>query len=253
MDSNFKNLFAHNLDDDFPTAHYNWKILVVDDEKDVHEVTRLAFESISFEGKSLKLLNAYSASQAKQILKDEVDVAMVLLDVVMETDSAGLDLIKYIREELGNSAIRIILRTGHPGKAPERRVIREYDINDYWQKTDITADRLYTLIVSGLRSHKNYIALSDYSARLEKEIALRKEKENENENLIAELKQALANIKTLSGFLPICTHCKKIRDDKGKWNQLETYIYNHSDANFSHSICPNCAKQHYPDYDIYEE
>jgi len=253
MDSNFKNLFVHNLDDDFPTAHYNWKILVVDDEKDVHEVTRLAFESISFEGKSLKLLSAYSASQAKQILKNEVDVAMVLLDVVMETDSAGLDLIKYIREELGNSAIRIILRTGHPGKAPERRVIREYDINDYWQKTDITADRLYTLIVSGLRSHKNYIALSDYSTRLEKEIALRKEKEKENKKLIAELKLALANVKTLSGFLPICTHCKKIRDDKGKWNQLETYIYNHSDANFSHSICPNCAKQHYPDYDIYEE
>jgi len=253
MDSNFKNLFVHNLDDDFSTAHYNWKILVVDDEKDVHEVTRLAFESISFEGKSLKLLSAYSASQAKQILKNEVDVAMVLLDVVMETDNAGLDLIEYIREELGNSAIRIILRTGQPGKAPERRVVREYDINDYWQKTDITADRLYTLIVSGLRSHKNYIALSNYSARLEKEIALRKEKENENENLIAELKLALANIKTLSGLLPICTHCKKIRDDKGKWNQLETYIYNHSDVNFSHSICPICAKQHYPDYDIYEE
>jgi CheY-like chemotaxis protein len=253
MDNNFDALFAHNDNNDFSTAHYSWKILVVDDEKDVHKVTQLAFETITFEGKALNLLNAYSASQAKQMLKDNEDVAMVLLDVVMETDSAGLDLVKYIREDLENSAIRIVLRTGYPGKAPERKVIHEYDINDYWEKTDLTTDKLLTVIVSGLRSHKNYIAIEDYSSQLKREITRRKKIEKEREKLIEELKQALKNIKMLSGLLPICLYCKKIKDDSGNWNQLETYLYNHSEADFSHTICPDCAKENYPEYDFDDE
>ncbi len=253
MNSDFDNLFAPKANDDPRNCHYQWKILVVDDEKDVHEVTRLAFENISFEGKQINLLSAYSAFQAKQMLQDNLDVAIVLLDVVMETDNAGLDLVKYIRRELGNSAIRIILRTGHPGLAPERHVIQEYDINDYWGKTDLTADKLFALTVSGLRSHKNFIELEEYSAKLKKEIDKRKITEKENEKLIADLQQALVDIKRLSGLLPICTHCKKIRDDSGIWNQLESYIHHHSEADFSHSICPDCAKEHYPDYDIYGE
>ncbi len=253
MNRNFNDMFVHDADNIHSGLQYDWKILVVDDEQDVHKVTRLAFENISFEGKPLNLLSAYSASQAKQMLKDNTDVAMILLDVVMETESAGLDLVKYIREELENSAIRIILRTGYPGQAPERRVIQEYDINDYWEKTDITADKLLTLIVSGLRSHKNHMALEEYSLLLEKEIAKRKKTEKEKENLIVELKQAMANVKRLSGFLPICSHCKQIRDNGGVWHTIETYIYDHSEADFSHSICPDCAKEHYPDYDIFDE
>ncbi|MEN8154594.1 MAG: hypothetical protein ABFR75_11295 [Acidobacteriota bacterium] len=68
----------------------------------------------------------------------------------------------------------------------------------------------------------------------------------ERDNLIFELKEALENVKTLSGLLPICSNCKKIRDDKGYWNHLETYIHEHSDAAFSHSICPECEKSIYP-------
>ena len=68
----------------------------------------------------------------------------------------------------------------------------------------------------------------------------------ENESLIQELKNALAQVKTLGGLLPICSHCKKIRDDKGYWNQIEAYLHEHSDADFSHSICPECFKEHYP-------
>ncbi|MBF0259415.1 MAG: GAF domain-containing protein, partial [Desulfamplus sp.] len=75
--------------------------------------------------------------------------------------------------------------------------------------------------------------------------------EKANAKLIEELKEALANVKQLSGLLPICSFCKKIRDDKGYWNQIECYIRDHSDAEFSHSICRECAKEHYPDYDIY--
>ena len=70
-----------------------------------------------------------------------------------------------------------------------------------------------------------------------------------------ELQAALAKIKTLSGFLPICASCKKIRDDKGYWNQIEAYISDHSEAEFSHSVCPECAKKLYPDFydDLYPE
>jgi bacterioferritin-associated ferredoxin len=81
----------------------------------------------------------------------------------------------------------------------------------------------------------------------------RKAIEKEREKLIAELKDSLAQVKKLSGLLPICSHCKKIRDDKGYWNQIESYIYDHSEADFSHSICPECAKKHYPDFDIYDD
>jgi len=241
------------MENDFSIPYYEWKILIVDDENDVHEVTHLAFEDITFEEKSIKLLSAYSAAEAKQMLKGNDDVALVLLDVVMETDDAGLGLVKHIREELGNSSIQIILRTGYPGRAPERKIIQEYDICDYWEKTDLTADKLYTLIVSGLRCHKNFITIENYTKRLKVEISERKKIEKEKTKLIENLKQALNRVKTLSGLLPICMHCKKIRDDKGKWNQFESYIYKHSEADFSHSICPECANEQYPDYDIYEE
>ncbi len=77
--------------------------------------------------------------------------------------------------------------------------------------------------------------------------------ERKNTELIHELQQALSNVKQLSGLLPICSHCKKIRDDQGYWNQIESYIQKHSMAQFSHSICRECAQKHYPDFDIYED
>ncbi len=77
--------------------------------------------------------------------------------------------------------------------------------------------------------------------------------EKEKEKLIKQLESALKDVKKLSGLLPICSHCKKIRDDKGYWNSIESYIHEHSEAEFSHSICQECAKKYYPDYDIYEE
>jgi len=82
------------------------------------------------------------------------------------------------------------------------------------------------------------------------EIEERKRAQIEKDNLIVELKDALLKVKTLSGLLPICSSCKKIRDDNGYWNQIESYIKTHSEAEFSHSICPNCAKKLYPDFDL---
>ncbi len=83
------------------------------------------------------------------------------------------------------------------------------------------------------------------------DITARKQVEEQREKLIEALQKALSEVKTLRGFLPICSYCKKIRDDKGYWSQIESYIHKHSDAEFSHGICPECAKKYYPDMNLY--
>ena len=85
------------------------------------------------------------------------------------------------------------------------------------------------------------------------DITERKQAEEQRDELIAELQKALSEVKTLRGFLPICANCKNIRNDKGYWEKIETYIHDHSDAEFTHGICPECAKKLYPDIDIYDE
>ena len=132
-----------------------WKVLIVDDEADVHSTTRLVLDDFSFEGAGLEFLSAYSAEEAVSILNEHPDVAVILLDVVMETNHAGLELVKTIREEMKNTMVRIILRTGQPGQAPERQVIVEYDINDYKHKAELTAQRLFTSLFSALRSYRD--------------------------------------------------------------------------------------------------
>jgi CheY-like chemotaxis protein len=107
-----------------------WKILIIDDEEDVHNVTLYMLEGQKYRERIFIFLHAYTAEEAKIILSEHEDIAVILLDVVMESDDSGLSLVKYIREELRNLAVRIILRTGQPGKAPAARVIVEYDIDD---------------------------------------------------------------------------------------------------------------------------
>jgi PAS domain S-box-containing protein len=85
---------------------------------------------------------------------------------------------------------------------------------------------------------------------IHRDVTVLKQAEKDRERLIGELRNALAEVKTLSGFLPICSSCKRIRDDKGYWNQIEAYIRDHSEAEFSHSVCPQCAKKLYPDLEI---
>jgi PAS domain S-box-containing protein len=85
------------------------------------------------------------------------------------------------------------------------------------------------------------------------DITERKLMEKDRDNLIVDLQKSLSEVKTLRGFLPICSHCKKIRDDKGYWNQIESYIQDHSETEFSHGICPECAKKYYPDINPYDE
>lgn len=141
-----------------------WKILIVDDEPGIHDVTRLALKDFEFAGRGLKFLNAHSGSEARKFLQEEPDIAVALVDVVMEHEHAGLELIQHIRETLNNDLIRLVLRTGQPGQAPERKVIREYDINDYKEKTELTAQKLYSTIYTSLRSYRDLVAL-DHNRR----------------------------------------------------------------------------------------
>jgi signal transduction histidine kinase len=131
-----------------------WKIAVIDDDQAVHEGTRFALSDYSLNGQGLQILSAYSAAEGRTLMRDNPDIAAVLLDVIMETDVAGLDLVEYIRNEIHNETVRIILRTGQPGQAPERRVIVQYDINDYKAKTELTADKLFTSLTAALRSYQ---------------------------------------------------------------------------------------------------
>jgi CheY-like chemotaxis protein len=132
--------------------HSVWKILVVDDEPAIHQVTKLALRNLSVLGRPSQLINALSAKDAREQLEQNPDIAVVLLDVVMETEDAGLEFIKHIRQQAANPLIRIILRTGQPGQAPERQVMVDYDINDYKEKTELTASKLFTTVMSSIRT-----------------------------------------------------------------------------------------------------
>ena len=136
-----------------------WTVMIVDDDAEVHSFTKLALHDFTYERKPLRFLSAYSAAEAAELIKKHDDIAIILLDVVMESETAGLDLVETIRYHFNNTMVRIIIRTGQPGVAPERYVIDHYDINDYKEKTELTTDRLYTTIRSALSQYKQIIEL----------------------------------------------------------------------------------------------
>ncbi|CAO3441919.1 DUF3369 domain-containing protein [Azospirillum largimobile] len=145
-----------------------WTMLIVDDEPEVHSITKLVLSDFAYKGRKARFLSAHSAAEARRILARESDIALILLDVVMETEDAGLRLVHHIREELQNRNVRIILRTGQPGQAPERAVILDYDINDYKAKTQLTAQQLFTTTVAALRSYEDIVAIDANRRGLEK-------------------------------------------------------------------------------------
>ena len=149
-----------------------WNILIVDDEAGVHDVTTFALKRFMFDDRPLKFFHAYSSIEGEKILSEHNDIAVILLDVVMETEHAGLDLVKIIRRNMKNETTRIVLRTGQAGKAPEYKVIRDYDINDYKTKTELTANKLSTLVFSTLRAYRDIITLQQSKRGLEKLIVV---------------------------------------------------------------------------------
>ena len=148
-------LFADEADVGASAKKEPWKVIIADDETDVHVATKLVLKEFSFRDRGIEFIDAYTGQEACDKLREHPDAAVMFLDVVMETDDAGLRAVKRIREELGNKMIRIILRTGQPGHAPEDEVILNYDINDYKAKSEMTAKKLFTSIVSALRSFQD--------------------------------------------------------------------------------------------------
>lgn len=144
-----------------------WTILLVDDEEDVLAVSRLVLKDVRFEERGLRLLEAQSAQQAREIFERESDIALAFIDVVMETEHAGLDLIRHVRETLGNRETRLIIRTGNPGAAPQGDVVSHFEIDDYTEKTELTARRLQTTVLTSLRSYRNLCSRMELERGLE--------------------------------------------------------------------------------------
>lgn len=147
----------HFLDDESDTAvaaGLVWRLMVIDDEPDVHRATTFALAGVQILGRPLQFLHAYSATEATALLASEPDVAVVLLDVVMEREDAGLALVKTIRQDLRLTELRIILRTGQPGYAPEIETIHDFDINDYKTKSELTRTKLYATVTAAVRAYE---------------------------------------------------------------------------------------------------
>ncbi|WP_353570986.1 adenylate/guanylate cyclase domain-containing protein [Candidatus Albibeggiatoa sp. nov. BB20] len=184
-----------------------WKMLVIDDEEEVHSITQFSLGDYLFQAHQLHILNAYSAVEAKDIISQHDDIALILLDVVMETDDAGLQLVKYIREELQNNLVRIVLRTGQPGQAPEKEVIIKYDINDYKHKTELTDDKLFTLVTTSLRNYIDLTTIESYRLNLEQKVQERTQELADKNQELLELNQALRHLnQEKNEFLHIATH-----------------------------------------------
>ncbi|MFT6918826.1 MAG: diguanylate cyclase (GGDEF)-like protein [Cognaticolwellia sp.] len=164
-------LFIDDSDEDeiFDSAiRDTWKVLIVDDDPEIHSVTKLALSDLVVLGRHLEYLHAYSGHDACKLIEEHEDIVLVLLDVVMESDDAGLVVVKHIREVLKRDDIRIVLRTGQPGYAPEESVIKDYDINDYKTKTELTRRKLVTTVYAAVRSYQQINSVTQYRKGLEK-------------------------------------------------------------------------------------
>jgi len=181
----------------------SWRILIVDDDPDVHVTTEFALGSEIILNRPLQFLHAYSAHEAESLLGKLNDVAVILLDVVMETDDAGLQLVHTIRETLGLSTPRIILRTGQPGYAPEHDVIRDYDIDDYRTKAELSKVRLFTSVTTALRAFDRLRQLLEANQRLEK---MTRDLEILNIDYLEQREAALSAAQAKSRFLANVSH-----------------------------------------------
>ncbi len=161
-------VFAAEEDSSRHLGGNRWKLIIVDDDMEVHNVTKMVLADFTFEKKGMDIYSAYNSQEAMEIIGMHPDAAVILLDVVMEEEDSGLKLVQYIRKTLGNNQIRIILRTGQPGQAPEERIIVEYDINDYKEKTELTVQKLYTTIIAALRSYRDIMIIEHSKCGLEK-------------------------------------------------------------------------------------
>ncbi|MCX7745733.1 MAG: DUF3369 domain-containing protein [Clostridia bacterium] len=165
-------IFIDDLDQNHDSAKMaeKWKVMVVDDDEEVHCITKLVLNNFTFEDKALDIISAYSGAEAIRLICQHPDTAVIFLDVVMEKSDSGLEVVKYIRDALKNKTVRIIIRTGQPGETPEEDAIYNYDINDYKEKSELTSKRLITSVITALRSYRDFTVLENSKKGLEQVI-----------------------------------------------------------------------------------
>ena len=192
----FDDLFAEEEDTQTADIGEQWKVLIVDDENDIHTVIRMALDGFEFQSKKIQFYDAYSGKEAREILHKTPDIALILLDVVMETLHAGLEFVKYVREKLENPFIRIVLWTGQAGQAPKREAVISYEINDYKTKTELTTDNIFSVVLSSLRTYDAMITVESYRQNLESKVKERtKELEAEKEKVTFQKKEITDSIR----------------------------------------------------------
>ena len=173
---NFTTLFAPEpkwVQNPMTLRDQRWKVLLVDDEDDMHAVLHMALRDMEVAGHPLELLDARSADEAKKVLADHPDISLILLDVVMETEMAGLSLVTHVRQEICNRMVQIVLVTGQPGYAQEHEVRADYDINGYRLKSELTAYNIYTSVNLALRAYQTLRKLSQPQQELPDQVAVR--------------------------------------------------------------------------------
>ncbi len=171
-----------------------WTVLIVDDEQSVHEVTELVLSGKQFLGRSLEFMHAHSGEEARAILRERQDVALILLDVVMESDHAGLELVRFIRQEMHNSLVRILLRTGQAGAAVQTDIVTNYDINGYLEKAVLTSPQLFCVVHTALSTYRDLMALERAQQDLRNSLRTIQSSENRFRSLLDHSPIGLAEV-----------------------------------------------------------
>jgi response regulator RpfG family c-di-GMP phosphodiesterase len=188
------------------SPHKAWKVAIIDDEEQVHAVTQMVLKNTRIDDQPLEFLTARSAAEGLRLFRDHPDIALAFIDVIMESDDAGLKLIHQIRNELDNHFTRIVLRTGQPGSSPEETIIRHYDINDYKSKTELTDTKLKTCVYSSIRSYRDIITIESSKKSIQRVITasdsvLRSRTLHEFGNAMLDHTLQLLNITTAEMYL----------------------------------------------------
>lgn len=204
------------------TKQAPWNILLVDDEPGVHQVTKMVLRDFKFDQRPLNLISAYSGEQGYEIMASRNDIALAIIDVVMESDHAGLKLVRRIREELENNYTRLVLRTGQPGQAPEEDIIANYDIDDYKDKTELTSNKLFTLMYASLRSYRDICVIDSHRRSLEQVILASTEifEASSLKTFASAVLKQICNLLNLDGAIFYCTSLNSDFDDTGDYRVL---------------------------------
>jgi FixJ family two-component response regulator len=239
------------------------RVLTVEDSKDdvlltMREIRRGGYEPVFEQVETPAAMKAALESGAWDVvISDYVMPQFGGLDALRVLKASGLDLpfiivSGKIGEDIAVDAMKAgahdyIVKGNLARLVPAiERELRDAETRRERKKADEALKKAYEGLE--IKVKERTAELSAANEALREEIVQRKKAEEEREKVIRELQQALTEVKTLSGLLPICASCKKIRDDKGYWNQIEVYIREHSRAEFSHGLCPDCARKLYPEY-----